>query len=237
MPAATANLVRPRRRSRPCRVAAQPTPFVFDASRAALVVIDMQNDFLSAGGWFDSRGIDLAPVRAVIEPVNRVAAAARRAAIPVIWLNWANRPDRLNLPLGVLRTGAYGKRLPKGRILERGSWGARIVPELRVARGDIHVGKSRLSGFWDNELDSILRRMDASTLFFAGVNLDRCVLATMQDAAFIGYDAVLLDDCSASASPAYCSEAARFLLGLLYGFVATSDSLIAALKKGKSRVT
>jgi len=231
MPAEAANLVRPLRRGRRVRVAAEPRAFVFDPARAALVVIDMQNDFLSPGGWFDSRGIDLTPVRAVIDPINRAVGAARRARIPVIWLNWGNRPDLLNLPHGVLRTGAYGKRLAKGPALQRGSWGAQLAPELDSAKADIRVDKHRLSGFWDNELDSILRRLEVTTLFFAGVNLDRCVLATMQDAAFIGYDPVLLDDCSATASPAYCGEAARFLLRLLYGFVTTSEALITALKK------
>ena len=230
-----ANLMGKRRRARPVRIAAEPSALVFDAARAALIVIDMQNDFCTQGGWFDSRGIDLHPARAVIGPINRMTGAARKAKMPVIWLNWGNRPDRLNLPHGVLRTGAYGARLPSGRgpVLERGSWGARIVDELKQGKDDIHVDKHRLSGFWDNELDSILRRLDVSTLFFAGVNLDRCVLATMQDAAFIGYDPILLDDCAATSSPQYCSEAARFLLRLLYGFVTTSKNVLAALNKGR----
>ncbi|SRR5258706_6737375 len=232
-----ANLMAKRRRARPVRIAAEPDPILLDAARSALIVIDMQNDFCAPGGWFDTRGIDLAPARGVIAPINRMVAGARKAKIPVIWLNWGNRPDRLNLPRGVLRTGAYGARLPSGRgpVLERGSWGARIVKELDARKGDIYVDKHRLSGFWDNELDSILRRLDVSALFFAGVNLDRCVLATMQDAAFIGYDPILLDDCSATSSPQYCSEAARFLLRLLYGFVTTSQNVLAALNKGASK--
>lgn len=230
-----ANLVRPVPRKRPVRVAAEPNPLVFDAARTALVVIDMQNDFVSPGGWFDSRGIDLGPARGVIGPINRMIAGARKAKIPIVWLNWGNRPDRLNLPHGVLRTGAYGAKLKRGPVLERGSWGASIADELDARKTDIHVDKHRLSGFWDNELDSILRRMQVTALLFAGVNLDRCVLATMQDAAFIGYDPILLDDCSATSSPQYCSEAARFLLRLLYGFVTTSSAVLAGLKRGASR--
>lgn len=231
------NLMRATRRRRPVRVAAQPNPVVFDAARTALLVIDMQNDFCAPGGWFDSRGIDLAPARNVIKPINAMLAGARKAKLPVVWLNWGVRPDRLNLPHGVLRTGAYGTRLPsgKGPVLERGSWGARIIDELNARKEDIYVDKHRLSGFWDNELDAILRRMEVSTLLFAGVNLDRCVLATMQDAAFIGYDPVLLDDCSSTSSPQYCSEAARFLLRLLYGFVTTSEDVLAGLKKRGSK--
>ena len=234
---AVSNLLRATRRKRPVRVAAQPNAVVFDVARAALIVIDMQNDFCARGGWFDSQGVDLAPARSVIAPINAMVRGARQAKIPVVWLNWGVRPDRLNLPHGVLRTGAYGARLPsgKGPVLERGSWGARIVAELDARTSDIHVDKHRLSGFWDNELDAILRRMDVTTLLFAGVNLDRCVLATMQDAAFIGYDPILLDDCAATSSPKYCSEAARFLLRLLYGFVTDSGAVLAGLKKGGSR--
>lgn len=231
------NLVRTIRRKRLVRVAAEPNPVIFDAARTALIVVDMQNDFCAPGGWFDSQGIDLAVARRVIKPINAMVKGARRAKIPVVWLNWSVRPDRLNLPHGVLRTGAYGARLPsgKGPVLERGSWGARIVAGLDARKTDIHVDKHRLSGFWDNEFDTILRRMDVTTLLFAGVNLDRCVLATMQDAAFIGYDPILLDDCSATSSPKYCSESARFLLRLLYGFLTTSTAVLNALKRGVSR--
>jgi len=231
------NLARTIRRKRLVRVAAEPNPVIFDAARTALIVVDMQNDFCAPGGWFDSRGIDLAVARRVIKPINAMVKGARRAKIPVVWLNWSVRPDRLNLPHGVLRTGAYGARLPsgKGPVLERGSWGARIVAGLDARKTDIHVDKHRLSGFWDNEFDTILRRMDVTTLLFAGVNLDRCVLATMQDAAFIGYDPILLDDCSATSSPKYCSESARFLLRLLYGFLTTSTAVLNALKRGVSR--
>jgi nicotinamidase-related amidase len=231
------NLARTLPRPRRIRVAAEPNPVILDLARTALVVIDMQNDFVSAGGWFDSRNIDLAPAQRVIAPINRMLAGARKAKMPVVWLNWGNRPDRLNLPHGVLRTGAYGERLKSGRgpVLERGSWGAQVVPQLDARKTDIHVDKYRLSGFWDNELDSILRRMEITTLLFAGVNLDRCLLATMQDAAFIGYDPILLDDCAATSSPQYCSEAARFLLRLLYGFVTTSGAVLAGLAGGAQR--
>jgi nicotinamidase-related amidase len=229
------NLVRASRRKRAVRIAAEPNPIVIDAARTALLVIDMQNDFCAPGGWFDSRGIDLEPSRRLFPAINRLLAGVRAAKIPVVWVNWGNRPDRLNLPLGVLRTGAYGKKLKGGPVLERGSWGAAIVDELDTRKQDIYIDKYRLSGFWDNELDSILRRMDVTTLLVAGVNLDRCVLATMQDASFIGYDPILVDDCSATASPAYCAEAARFLLRLLYGFVTTSEAVLAGLKKGRSR--
>ena len=77
-------------------------------------------------------------------------------------------------------------------ILLKGSWGAQIVDELNPGERDIHVTKHRFSGFWDTELDSILRNMGVCTLFFAGVNADQCVMTTLEDASFLGYDVLML---------------------------------------------
>jgi ureidoacrylate peracid hydrolase len=82
----------------------------------------------------------------------------------------------------------------------QGSWGAQVVEELPMEAGDITVHKHRLSGFWDNELDSLLRQQGITTLMYAGVNTDRCLFSTLQDAAFIGYDNILLSDACSTAS-------------------------------------
>ena len=189
-----ADLVRPPNPSRPLSFVAEPQSLTVDLNRTAILVIDMQNDFCSKGGWSDSRGIDISPVRAPIGPLNALLPALRRARVPVVWLNWGNRADLMNLNPTVLHAGnptgggvGYGDTPEGGRspVLKKGSWGARICDGLKTARGDIRVDKYRLSGFWDNELDSVLRNLDAKTLLFAGVNMDRCVLATMQDAGFL----------------------------------------------------
>ena len=92
------------------------------------------------------------------------------------------------------------------------------------------MDKYRLSGFWDNELDSILRNLDVRTLLFAGVNVDRCVLATMQDAGFLGYDCILVDDCAATTSPDYCVRAVRYQVRNMYGFIARSPAILSAME-------
>ena len=158
--------------------------------------------------------------------------------MPIIWLNWGNRPDRMNLPPSVLhvydpdgRSTAFGKPLPSNgsHVLEEGSWAAAVVDELAPEPGDIAVSKYRMSGFQDTELDSILRGQGITSLLFAGINTDRCVFSTLQDAAFLGYDCVLLRDACSTPSPAYVSRAIHFLVAQCHGFVATAAALNTAI--------
>jgi nicotinamidase-related amidase len=103
-----------------------------------------------------------------------------------------------------------------------------------VAPGDITVHKHRLSGFWDNELDSVLRQQGITTLLFAGINTDRCVFSTLQDGAFLGYDCVLLEDACSTPSPAYVTKGVLYIVQLLHGFVASAASLMRALPASAS---
>ncbi len=237
------DLVRAPSQPLPLKLAARPQNVTIDGRRTALLVIDMQNDFCSRGGWVDLRGIDITPVRGPIAPLNRLMPALRQAKIPVVWVNWGNRPDRLSLPPGVLYAGVrnpagvgYGDEMPGGRgpVLERGSWGAAICADLTVDPSDIQIDKIRFSGFAHNDLDAVLRNLGVTTLLFAGVNLDRCVLATLQDASFLGYDCLLLEDCSATTGPEFCTQAAHFLVQQLYGFITGSEAVIGALSAGRS---
>lgn len=237
------SLVRRPLRPRPVRIDAQPQSVEIDLARCALVVVDMQNDFCHPLGWFGQRGIDVRPMRKPIEPIARLLPAWRAAGSRVVWLNWGVRPDRLNLsPLvqfKAKRTAAgvgYAERSAqdRGLSLVPGQWGAQVVDELAVAAADITVFKHRLSGFWDNEFDSVLRLQGITTLLFAGVNTDRCVFSTLQDAGFLGYDCVLLQDACNTPSPAYVTRAVHFIVQQLHGFVATTQSLrdgLAALPR------
>jgi nicotinamidase-related amidase len=159
--------------------------------------------------------------------------------MPVVWLNWGNRPDRANLPPGVLHvydpdgtsTGIGDTLDGAGPVLQAGSWGAAIVDGLEPAGQDVEVDKYRMSGFWDTPLDSVLRNLDLTTLLFAGVNVDQCVLATLIDAACIGYDCLLLADACATTSPPFCWEATLYNVKQCYGFVTSAAELIAALHR------
>jgi nicotinamidase-related amidase len=236
--ATAADLVRDPTLSRPLTVQAGPKLLTFDLARTAIVVVDMQNDFCHPDGWLAYIGVDVAPARAPIEPLCRLLPALRRADVPVIWLNWGNRPDRLNLSPALLHvynpTGdgvGLGDPLPSSgaHVLEHGSWSAQIVDELRPEPKDIHVAKYRMSGFRDTPLDSILRNLGVITLLFAGVNMDQCVLCTLQEANFHGYDCILLEDCVATTSPSFCAEATVYNVRQCFGFVTASSTILTTL--------
>jgi nicotinamidase-related amidase len=235
--ATTASLVRPPLAPRPVAVDAMPQRVEFDLARTAIVVVDMQNDFCHPDGWLASIGADVAPARTPIAPLAALLPALRAAGVPVVWLNWGNRPDRLNLSPSLLHvykpTGSgtgLGDALPNGApVLEAGSWAAAVVDELPAAPGDIQVDKYRMSGFWDTPLDAILRNHGISTLLFAGVNADQCVLCTLQDANFLGYDCLLLEDCSATTSPDFCMQATLYNVRQCFGFTLASGALREAI--------
>ncbi|GGG69061.1 cysteine hydrolase family protein [Paenibacillus radicis (ex Gao et al. 2016)] len=217
---------------------AQPQKVMLDLEHTAIIVIDMQNDFCTPGGWLDSIGVDTSPLLNPVDRLNQVLPELRKAGVPVIWVNWGNRQDRMNVPPSVLHVYnsdghgvGIGEPLPENgsKVLEKGSWGAAIIDQLTIAADDIHVDKYRMSGFWDTPLDSILRNLNIRTLLFAGVNLDQCVMHTLQDAACLGYDSILLEDCSATSSPSYCTEAALYNIKQCYGFVAESAGLMEEL--------
>lgn len=226
-----------RRPVRKVRIRARPQRVVFDANKAALIVVDMQNDFCAKGGYLDYRGIDVTPDRKPIAALKRLVPALRADGMPVVWLNWGVRGDLLNVSPSLLHahtqdgSGAgLGETIPGGApILRRGSWGAAIVDELNPGDQDIHVTKHRFSGFWDTELDSILRNMDVRTLFFAGVNADQCVMTSLQDAMFLGYDVLMLEDCVGTTSPEYCMQATAYNVELLFGFMTDAEALLEGL--------
>ncbi len=233
---ATVSLCPSGRQAAVVEVAAQPARLRLDLARCAVIVVDMQNDFCHPHGWLASIGVDVTSARAPIPVLTGRLGELRRAGTAVVWLNWGARADRANLPPNVLHvydpTGigvGIGSTAPTGApVLEAGSWGAALVDELVPAATDVRVDKHRMSGFWDTELDSVLRNLDVDTLLFAGVNVDQCVLATLTDAACIGYDVVLLEDACATTSPAFCWEATVYNVRQCFGFTASLAALAAA---------
>ncbi|MFV0243519.1 MAG: cysteine hydrolase family protein [Qingshengfaniella sp.] len=210
-----------------------------DTRRTAIIVIDMQNDFCHKDGWLASIGVDIAPCRVPIGPLRDLLPVLRAHDMPVIWLNWGNRADLANLPPSVLhvydpdgQSSGIGKPLPGtgAHVLELGSWSAAVVDELAIEPGDIEVSKYRMTGFQDTGLESILRNLDVSTVLFAGVNLDQCVLNTLTDAVARGFDAILLDDCAGTSSPDYCTQATLYNVRQCYGFVCRGADLKTALE-------
>lgn len=234
------DLVRPSAPPRRLKIKAQPQTVVIDLVRTAVIVVDMQNDFCTPGGWMDAIGVDIEASRKAIEPLNNLLPVLRKAGVPVLWVNWGNRPDRANLPPWAFHTGrptgegfGYGDTTPdgKGPILERGSWGAAVVDELAVEPTDVPVHKYRFSGFHDNELDSVLRNRAITTLFFTGTNTEVCVLATFMGASFHGYDCIMVEDACSTPAPAASTEMVMRLVRDLYGFTTTSADIVNAVRE------
>jgi nicotinamidase-related amidase len=223
---------------RPLTIASAPQSVTIDLTRTAILIIDMQNDFCAPGGWVDHLGVDYTPDRAPIAPLHRLLPPLRAAGAHVVWVNWGNRPDLANMPPNQLHLYkprgegiGLGDPLPGSGapVLQKDSWAAAVVDELRPHPEDLRVDKYRISGFWDTPLDSILRNLQVRTLLFAGVNTDQCVLCTLQDANFLGYGCVMVTDCCATTSPAYCTEATLFNVKKCFGFLTDSAALLHAL--------
>jgi len=201
----------------------------------------MQNDFCSPSGWLDSIGVDTRAGRDLVPVINNLTESCRELDVPVIWVNWGNRVDKANLPAVLLHVyNADGKSIGLGdpltrdvgegnvathNVLEKGSWGASLVDSLVSNKQDFFVVKYRMSGFRDTPLDSILRTLGVKTVLFGGVNMDQCVLATLMDANFLGYDTVLVEDCSATTSPTFCADATIYNVRQCFGFTLESQTL------------
>jgi nicotinamidase-related amidase len=220
---------------RPHHIAAHGKSLTLDLARTALIVIDMQNDFCHPQGWLASIGVDVTPARAPIAPLARLLPDWRAKGLPVLWVNWGNRPDLANLSPAALHVynpdgrskGLGTQATPMStNVLEKNSWGAAVVDELAPQPQDICIEKFRMSGFWDTPLDSILRQMGMQTLLFAGVNADQCVLATLMDANFAGYDTILLEDASATTSPDFCWQATLYNVRQCFGFTTRSTEFL-----------
>ncbi len=236
--AETADITRPELPARPITLQTDTKTLRLDLAKTALLVIDMQNDFCHPDGWLSHIGVDVTPTRAPIDPLKTLVPALRDLDVPVIWVNWGNRPDLMNISAGSRHvynpTGegvGLGDPLPKNGapVLIAGSWAAAVVDELTPLPDDIRVDKYRMSGFWDTPLDSILRNLGKTTLLLCGVNADQCVMATLQDANFLGYDCILLRDCTATTSPDYCFKATVYNVNQCFGFVSDSQVLLSAI--------
>ncbi|PLZ91406.1 isochorismatase [Fischerella thermalis CCMEE 5198] len=235
---AIADITRPPLNPQPVILTTETKSLRLDLAKAAILVIDMQNDFCHPHGWLAHIGVDVTPARQPIKPLQNLLPTLRTIGVPIVWVNWGNRPDLLNISASVHHvynpTGegvGLGDPLPSNgaKVLMKGSWAAAVVDELEQLPADICIDKYRMSGFWDTPLDSILRNLGRTTLFFTGVNADQCVMATLQDANFLGYDCILIKDCTATTSPEYCWLATLYNVKQCFGFVTDSKEILKAI--------
>jgi len=163
--------------------------------RTALIVIDMQNDFLSHDGWYAQAGVDIEHMRASIEPTRRLVAAARAADVPIIWTRHGFRSGA--------DAGVFANLRPflKDGGLRQNTWGYEIYPEMDARPEDWYVDKNRLSGFYATNLDVIMRGLDTDTALIAGVLTNQCVKATAVDANYRDYKPIVVREATGTTLP------------------------------------
>jgi nicotinamidase-related amidase len=207
-----------------------------DPERTALLVIDMQRDFLKPEGYAAQAGIDIAPLVAAIAPVGRVLAAARKAKLAIIHTREGHLPDLSDCPPYKLErsrnAGAeIGSRGPLGRLLVRGEPGHDFVDELRPLPGEIVIDKSGYSAFEHTTLQQVLVTRGIETLLIAGITTEVCVSSTLRSGADRGYRCITIRDACASGDPAL-HEAALAMIGVeggIFGEVATAGAVAKRL--------
>jgi nicotinamidase-related amidase len=216
-------------------VKAEPYEFVFEPESCALVIIDMQRDFLEPGGFGAALGNDVGELRHAIGPTARLLAAARRAGMLVIHTREGHRADLGDLPPSKKARGRFatgiGDMGPMGRILVRGEPGHDIVEELRPIEGEPVVDKPGKGAFHATDLDLLLKNRAIRQLIICGVTTEVCVSTTLREANDRGYDCLVPEDCVASYFPAFHAAALAMVTaqGGIFGWVGASGPLIAAL--------
>ena len=219
------------------RLNAEPYPFEFEPASTALLVIDMQRDFLESGGFGEMLGNDVSLLRSTIEPTQRVLAAAREAGLFVIHTREGHRPDLSDCPetklaRGHLETG-IGDPGPMGRVLIRGEHGHDIIPELYPRPHEPVIDKPGKGAFYDTDLHSVLRNRGIKSLIVCGVTTEVCVHTTVREANDRGYECAVLEDCVGSYFPEFQRMAIEMIKaqGGIFGWVSNSEEVLNALKE------
>lgn len=216
-------------------IQAEPYEFVFEPTRCALLIIDMQRDFLEPGGFGEMLGNDVSQLRRTIEPNKRLLEAWRANGLQVIHTREGHRPDLSDLHAAKKVRGnsatTIGDPGPMGRILIRGEAGHDIIPELYPLPDEPIIDKPGKGAFYATELQSILEARGITQLVVTGVTTEVCVNTTVREANDRGYNCLVLSDCSGSYFPEFHEAGLRMIKaqGGIFGWVGTSDQVIAAL--------
>jgi len=215
---------------------AEPYALAFDPAATALLIIDMQRDFLEPGGFGEMLGNDVSLLRTTIEPCTRILKAARTAGLTVIHTREGHRPDLTDAPPSKLARGGLevgiGDPGPMGRILVRGEPGHDIIPELAPGDNEPVIDKPGKGAFYETDLDLILKNRGISTLIVCGVTTEVCVHTTVRQANDRGYECVVLADCVGSYFPEFQRVGLEMIKaqGGIFGWVSDSARAVQALQ-------
>jgi ureidoacrylate peracid hydrolase len=232
-----------KKQSQIIKVSAKPIPIEIETSKTAVIVIDMQNDFGSKGGMFERAGIDISSIQSAVVPISMVLSYARKSGIQVIYLKVAIKSDMSDLgdygsPYrnDLMRVGVGDTvHAPDGsfsRIQIRDTWNTEILDQLKPDVNDIVLYKSRFSGFYKTELDSVLKKLNIKYLIVTGCTTSVCVESTVRDAVFRNYSPIVLEDCTAEPIGEKLlrtnKEASLLLMQSVFGWVSSSDEFLKA---------
>jgi len=215
---------------------ALPYPYEFPLRRVALLLIDMQRDFIEPGGFGSTLGNDVTPLAAIVPDTARLLAGFRRAGLAVVHTKEAHRPDLSDCPPAKLSRGRAQLRIgddgPMGRILIAGEPGNDLVPALRPSAEELVIEKPGKGAFYATPLDQELRARGTTHLVIGGVTTEVCVQTTMREANDRGYECLLVEDATASYFPAFKRATLDMIRaqGAIVGWTATVDQVLAALE-------
>jgi nicotinamidase-related amidase len=216
-------------------IAAEPYELEFDPATTALLIIDMQRDFVMPGGFGEALGNDVSQLQVTIAPTKAILEGARKAGMLVIHTREGHRPDLSDCPPAKLVRGRGKTRIgdpgPMGRILVRGEVGHDIVPELYPIAGEVVIDKPGKGAFFATDLELVLRDRGIKTLIVCGVTTEVCVNTTVREANDRGYECVVLSDCVGSYFPEFQTAALAMIKaqGGIFGWVSDSKRALTAL--------
>jgi nicotinamidase-related amidase len=218
------------------QIVAEPAPIAIDLARTALVIIDMQRDFLEPGGFGAALGNDVRPLQAIVPAVRRLLEGFRAAKLPIIHTRECHRPDLSDCPPAKRVRGKPSLRIgdpgPMGRILIAGEPGSAIVPELEPLPGEIEIDKPGKGAFYGTELQKLLAARGIRQLVFAGVTTEVCVQTTMREANDRGYECLLVEEATESYFPEFKKAALDMIAaqGAIVGWIASLEATLSGLR-------
>ena len=217
------------------RIEAEPSALVIDFDHAALIIIDMQRDFLEPGGFGETLGNNVALLKAAVPPLRKVLDGARATGMLVIHTREGHRPDLSDAPRHKVERGEPSLRIgapgPMGRILVRGEPGHDIIPELYPTDGEPVIDKPGKGAFYQTDLELMLKNREIDTLFVCGVTTEVCVNTTVREANDRGFRCIVISDCCASYFPEFHEMGLKMIKaqGGIFGSVCASKPVVAAL--------
>jgi nicotinamidase-related amidase len=217
------------------QIAAEPVPIGIDLARTALIIIDMQRDFLEPGGFGETLGNDVSLLTSAVEPCRQVLTAARKAGMLVIHTREGHSPDMSDAPPAKVARGAPSKRIgdpgPMGRILIQGEPGHDIIEALYPIAGEPVVDKPGKGAFYATNLGLILANRGIENLLVCGVTTEVCVNTTVREANDRGFRCIVLSDCCGSYFPEFHQMGLAMIKaqGGIFGWVTGSQQLLEAM--------